>query len=65
MQIQIRQTRFLGGPNRVTMPGIRTALECGGLPRGFLTLAMQVVAEEGRFEIFAKLARGFVAAERD
>ena len=45
------------------MPGIGAGLECGGLPRGFLALAVEIVAEEWSLDIFAKFAGGFVAGE--
>src|SRR5215470_8400925 len=56
---------LLWRPSLVGLPGIGAALERGGLPGGFFTFAVQVVAEKRRFDIFAKFTRRFVSAERN
>src|SRR5947209_802984 len=47
------------------MPTVRSALECAGLPCRLLAFVVQVIPEEWRFNILAKLASRFVSSKRD
>src|SRR6185437_1802647 len=47
----------------VFVPGVRSGFESRHLEVGLAPLAMQVVAEERRFDVLAKLQRGLVPPE--
>ena len=65
MQVEIDGLGLLGRPLRVSTPGVRSTLKSAGLPRRLLTFVVQVITEEGRFNVLAKLAGGLVPAERN
>src|SRR5579863_2203024 len=47
------------------MPRVGSTLESARLPRGLAALVVQVKAEEGGLDVFAKLAGSFVASKRN
>src|ERR1041385_7191634 len=47
------------------MPRVRPTLKSARLPRRLVSVAVQIVAEERRFDIFAELARGLVPSKRN
>src|SRR5215469_7840474 len=63
MQVEIGGLGFLRRPGGVSVPAVGAALEGGCLPGGLLALAVEIVAEEWRLNVFAEFARGLVAAE--
>src|SRR5208337_3151875 len=65
VQVKILRLGFLRRPLGISVPGVRSALKRGGLPRWLLTLAVQVIPEEWRFNILAELARSFVPSKGD
>ena len=65
VQVEIDGLGLLGRPLRVSTPGVRSTLKSAGLPRRLLTFVVQVITEEGRFNVLAKLAGGLVPAERN
>src|SRR6516225_4822588 len=47
------------------MPGIGSTLKGAGLPGRFLAGPVQVITEEGRLDVLAELARGFMPTKGD
>ena len=63
MQVKVGRLRLLRWPVVVGMPGVRSGLEGGHLPRRLVTLAVEIVAEKGRFNVLPELDRGLVTTE--
>src|ERR1700686_966377 len=65
MEIKFCWFCVLRRPSRVRMPTVRTALESRRLPGRLFSHAVQIITEKRRFDIFAKLTRGFMSGERN
>ncbi len=65
MEVEVGRLCLFRGPLGVGVPGVRAGLEGGYLPRRLFSLSVQVVTEEGGFDILPELEGGFVPAEGD
>ena len=64
-KIEVGRLCLFRGPLGIGVPGVRAGLEGGYLPRRLFALAVQVVTEEGGFDVLPELEGGFVPAEGD